>query len=190
MYYINVLTDEQIKANKEEIKRLLRSTNREGVEDIISFLDKSGYFYLYGSFKHHVYKGGLAEHSLEVLKYAIKNNKTCPTDSIIIASLLHDLCKTKFNFPEGVVSQGHGTKSVSILDDFIKFKLTYDEWNAIRFHMGSKAYLRTEDDEKRYADAKNSELWELVHIGDCISAGDYSRPTHGIVKKVIKGLKL
>lgn len=176
------LTDEEIKNNKEQVEQYLRSTNREGIERIISFLQRSGYYYLYGSFKHHTYKGGLAQHSLEVLKYAMDNNKNCPRDSVIIASLLHDLCKTKYNFPEGVEFIGHGTKSVSIIDEFIKFKLTYDEWNAIRFHMGSKAYLRTEEDEKRFKDATESELWNLVHVGDCISAGQYPKLLHGVVK--------
>ena len=185
-----MLTDEEIRQNKEEIKKYLRSTNREGIENVISFLDKSGYFYLYGSFKHHKYKGGLAEHSLEVLRYAMEKNKDCSTDSIIIASLLHDLCKTKYNFPDGIEFEGHGTKSVSILEDFLKFKLTDDEWDAIRFHMGSGAYIRNEEEKLRFENASKSELWELIHVGDCISAGDYSRPTHGLVKKVIRGFKL
>ena len=180
------LTDEEIRNNKKCIEEYLRSTNREGIEDILSFLSKSGYYYLYGSFKHHAYKGGLAQHSLEVLRYALDNNKNCPQDSVIIASLLHDLCKTKYNFPDGVEYIGHGTKSVSIIDDFIKFKLTYDEWNAIRFHMGSKAFIRDEAEEKRFIDAKDSELWQLIHIGDCISAGNYPRTTHGIVGGIMK----
>ena len=120
----------------------------------------------------------------------MEKNKTCPRDSIIIASLLHDICKTKYNFPTGVEYVGHGTRSVSILTDFIKFGLTDDEWKAIRFHMGSKAYLRTAEDEEKYEETKRSELWELIHVGDFISAGNYSKPTQGIVKTVMKVKKI
>lgn len=180
-----MLSDEEIRNNKEQIEQYLRSTNREGIEGIISFLQRSGYYYLYGSFRHHTYKGGLAQHSLEVLKYALDNNKGCPTDSVIISSLLHDLCKTKYNFPEGVEFHGHGSKSVAIIKDFIGFQLTDDEYLAIRFHMGSRSLIHDEEEQKQYDKAKESELWNLVHIGDCISAGDYPRMMHGIVKGVI-----
>lgn len=180
-----MLSDEQIRNNKEQIEQYLRSTNREGIEGIISFLQRSGYYYLYGSFRHHTYKGGLAQHSLEVLKYALDNNKGCPTDSVIISSLLHDLCKTKYNFPEGVEFHGHGSKSVAIIKDFIGFQLTDDEYRAIRFHMGSRSFIHDEEEQKQYDKAKESELWNLVHIGDCISAGDYPRMMHGLVKNVI-----
>lgn len=181
-----MLTDEEIKRNKEQIEEYLRSTNREGIENLISFLQKSGYYYLHGSFKHHTYKGGLAQHSLEVLNYAMDNNNGCPRDSVIIASLLHDLCKTRFTYPNGMKFTGHGTKSVSILEDFLKFKLTDEERNAIRFHMGSRSFIKSDEEKERYKEALNSELWELVHVGDCISAGQYSKPMHGIVKGAIK----
>lgn len=185
-----MLTNEEIRNNKERIEEYLRSTNREGIEKLIDFMRKSGYYYRYGSFRHHAYKGGLAEHSLEVLKYALDNNKDCPTDSIIISALLHDLCKTNYAFPKCVSFKGHGTKSVAILDEFLKFKLTDDEWDAIRFHMGSKCFFRNKDEEERYKSAQKSELWGLVHVGDCISAGDYPRLLHGLVKNVIKIGKL
>ncbi len=180
-----MLTDDEIRNNKEQIEEYLRSTNREGIEKIISFLKKSGYYYLYGSFRHHTYKGGLAQHSLEVLKYALDNNKGCPTDSVIISSLLHDLCKTKYEFPEGIEFKGHGSKSVAIIDEFIKFELTEEEHDAIRFHMGSRSFIHDDEEQKRFENAKKTELWNLVHVGDCISAGDYPRMMHGLVKNVI-----
>ena len=186
MYFNNMLTDEQIRENKEKIIEYLRSTKREGIETLISFLNESGYFYLYGSFKHHKYKGGLAEHSLEVLEYALKNNKNCSRNSIIICALMHDLCKVKYEYPEELDIHGHGTKSVKILETFLGFHLTYAEYNAIRFHMGSKSFLRNDEDKRRIEDAKKSPLWELIHIGDCISAGRYHESLHGTVKNIIK----
>lgn len=180
------LSDEEIYQNKVKIIELIKSlAPRDNVDKLLEFLEKSGYYYLYGSFKHHKYKGGLAEHSLEVMNYALSKAEESERDSIIIAALLHDLCKTKYNFPEGVEFHGHGSKSVAIIEEFIKFPLTEDEHNAIRFHMGSKCYLRTPEDEEAFKKAKSSELWELVHVGDCISAGKYPNPLHGTVKKVI-----
>ena len=110
-------TQEELLKQREEIITLLRSTNREGIDTLIKFLDKSKYFFCWGSFKHHKYVGGLAEHSLGVCKIALEENKGCDRDSVIIASLLHDLCKVYYDFPEERGYYGHGTKSVLILKD-------------------------------------------------------------------------
>lgn len=183
------LTDTQISENRERIRELLGSIDRVNRHHLLYFLDHSGYYYLYGSFKHHTYRGGLAQHSLEVLDYALENNKWCDRESIIIAALLHDICKTKYEFPEGVSFKGHGTKSVGIIKDFIKYPLTYDEENAIRFHMGGKCYIRNDEEQERYNAARKSELWNLIHYGDCLSAGHYTGPTKSIAKGIIKLLK-
>lgn len=188
-FYKMELTDKEIRENREHIKDLLKSTQREGVDNLLNFLDRSGYFYLYGSFRHHEYKGGLAMHSLQVMNYALEHNKSCDRNSIIITALLHDICKTKYNFPHGIKFEGHGTKSVSILK-FIGFPLTEDEELAIRFHMGSKCFIRNKEEQKRFEKAQESELWQLIHVGDCISAGNYIKPAHGVVKKVIKWFEL
>lgn len=185
-----MISDEKIRSNRAEIIGYLKSVNRDGIKELINFLYKSGYFYLYGSFKHHVYKGGLAQHSLEVLHYALDNNKDCDRDSIIIAALLHDLCKTNYPFEEGVEFVGHGSKSVQILQDFLGFELTEEEWMAIRYHMGGKCFLRDEEDVMMYEAARETELWKLIHIGDCISAGHYPKPMHGIVSGAMKTMKL
>lgn len=188
---MDFLTDEQIAKNRERIAELIHSIpKRENTHKLLYFLDHSGYYYLYGSFRHHKYKGGLAQHSLEVLDYALENNEGCSEESIILAALLHDICKTKYEFPEGVEFHGHGTKSVAILDDFIQYPLTEEEHNAIRFHMGSKSMMHDENDVKNYENARKSELWKLIHEGDCISAGDHDRCLHGIVRKVIGVIKL
>ena len=117
-------TREELLQQRETIINLLRSTNRDGVERLIKFLDKSQYFFCWGSFKHHKYVGGLAEHSLQVCKIALEDRKgNCDTNSIIIASLLHDICKVNYDFPVERGYYGHGTKSVQILEDYLDFKL-------------------------------------------------------------------
>jgi hypothetical protein len=90
---------------KEEFLKLLRSTNREGVEDLITWLEKSDFFTSPASCQYHgSYQGGLLEHSLNVyfaLEYLYNNLKDSEEyhlpqlneESIIISALLHDICK-------------------------------------------------------------------------------------------------
>lgn len=146
---------------KEEFIRLLRSTNRTGMEDVISFLEKSDFFKAPASTRFHGdYEGGLLEHSMkvyEILKEKIKNcsiDINIPEDTLIISALLHDICKSNFykvdyrnaknslgeweKVPfytiEDTIPYGHGEKSVMMLTEYIK--LTNDEKYAIRWHMG------------------------------------------------------
>ena len=88
---------------KEEFLNLLRKVNREGIEDIINFLEKSDFFKAPASTRFHGdHEGGLVEHSLkvyEILKHKVEHNikgVTVPEESIIIIGLLHDICKTNF----------------------------------------------------------------------------------------------
>lgn len=91
-------------AVKGAILDLLRRTNREGIEELIDYLEKSDFFTAPASTKFHgSYAGGLAEHSLNVyntleflydsLQYVEFNTPEIPEDSRIIVALCHDLCK-------------------------------------------------------------------------------------------------
>ena len=146
---------------KEEFIKLLKSTNREGMDKLIDFLEKSDFFTAPASTKFHgAYEGGLAEHSFkvyEILKYKVQNCVTeiqVPEDTIIISALLHDICKANFyktdyrnaknSFGEwekvpyytvdDTIPYGHGEKSVMMLTEYIK--LTSEEKYSIRWHMG------------------------------------------------------
>ena len=88
---------------KEKFIELLKSTNRPGIEDLISFLEKTDFFTAPASTRFHgSFEGGLVEHSLkvyEILDYKAKNNVLkleIPDDTIKIVSLLHDICKLNF----------------------------------------------------------------------------------------------
>lgn len=141
---------------RTRITELLRSVNREGIEDVINYLDKSDFYTAPASTKFHCnYEGGLAEHSLNVynnLKW-LTDGKDFDPNSIIICAILHDICKTYFYTTEmrnkkvnGAWVQepfytvkdemplGHGEKSCFIISEFIK--LTKEELYAIRWHMG------------------------------------------------------
>lgn len=100
-YYIE-LTEEDIKKNRDEIISLLRSTGREGGENLIEYLDENNYFtYAASKSRHDSFYGGLAYHSLLVYREAMriyeneKNGvaKDMDQKSIIVSTLLHDLCK-------------------------------------------------------------------------------------------------
>lgn len=81
---------------KERIIELLRETERDGIEALISYMEDNGFFESPCSTSHHLAKsGGLAEHSLNVydMMLAISGLYPISIDSIIICSLLHDLGK-------------------------------------------------------------------------------------------------
>ena len=147
---------------KEKFIQLLRKTNREGIEDLINFIEeKTDFFTAPASTRFHgSHEGGLLEHSMkvyEILDYKIKNNVIdlhVPEDTIIIVSLLHDICKVNFykvdyrnaknargeweKVPyytiDDTIPYGHGEKSVMMLTEYIK--LTSEEKYSIRWHMG------------------------------------------------------
>ena len=145
---------------KEQILSLLKVVNREGMDDLIQFLQESDYFTAPASAKYHsAHEGGLAEHSLHVFNL-LEFNAEIPgapyicEQSRIITALLHDLCKVNFYKLEeawrkdannrwekytryGYNDQeplGHGEKSVIIAQQFIP--LTPQEVLMIRWHMG------------------------------------------------------
>lgn len=89
-------------AVKELIENLLRDTKRDGVENLISWMNENGFFTAPCSTQHHLCKeGGLAEHSYNVFEIMHSLAKTlCGEkkkneikDSIIICTLLHDIGK-------------------------------------------------------------------------------------------------
>ena len=146
---------------KEQFIELLRSTNREGIENLIVFLEKTDFFEAPASTRFHgAYRGGLLEHSMkvyEIFKEKVKNANieiNSPEDTIIITALLHDICKANFykvdyrnaknelgvweKVPyytiEDQIPYGHGEKSVMMISEYIK--LTPEEKYTIRWHMG------------------------------------------------------
>ena len=87
------------------IERLL-STKREGMENVIKHLERLGFFTAPASTKFHLnVKGGLMQHSWNVCNTALMLREQMiqmkpelaeklPVESVIIASLLHDVCKS------------------------------------------------------------------------------------------------
>ena len=184
-----------IKANKEEFLELLRSTKRDGVEDVITDLENLGFFSAPASAGHHLnVEGGLVLHSINPCKAALavweamkplepSLQTEVSRDSLIIASLLHDVCKAdiyvrsvkkrrnvlgqwedtegyKVSYKE--FPMGHGEKSViqllcSGLD------MTDAEMLAIRWHMGAWGINMNSYEDQRCYDTARA-LYPLVSI--------------------------
>ena len=141
---------------KEEFITLLRSTNREGIEELISFLEKTDFYTAPASTRfHNSFEGGLLAHSLNVyksLKKLVGNDWS--EDTLILVGLLHDICKINtykvdyrnkkdetgtwvkepYFTTDDLMPLGHGEKSVMIISEFIK--LSKEELYSIRWHMG------------------------------------------------------
>jgi len=86
---------------KEQVIEALRSTERENIESLITFLENSDFFIAPASTIHHLaYPGGLVEHSINVLTCARalnqKYGRIFLDASIIITSITHDLCKVNY----------------------------------------------------------------------------------------------
>ena len=146
---------------KEEFLNLLRSINREGIEDLIKFIESTDFFKAPASTRFHGnFEGGLVTHSLKVYEILKEKLKHVPVemnvseDTIKIVALLHDICKVNFykvdyrnaknelgvweKVPyytvDDTIPYGHGEKSVMMITEYMK--LTVEEKYAIRWHMG------------------------------------------------------
>lgn len=165
---IVVATDNR--SNKDICIDYLRQTQRQGMEHVIEWLDKQSDFFVAPASTnfHGNYEGGLLEHSLNVLRMALEvYNMLCQykpqlqeqvnVNSIIIAALLHDVCKaniyksmtkyrkdknnmwetyTTYGVDYTELPVGHGEKSVIRLLQ-MGLALTEDEILAIRWHMSA-----------------------------------------------------
>ena len=149
--------EERIKDVKTEIVKLLRSTDRDFIEILIVELEGKGFFEAPASRKFHgCFEGGLAEHSLRVFELLDERFRTLKLgdatgngqkplpltrDNIIIAALLHDVCKIgayigtekpyKWNKTQ---PKGHAALSIKRINAFIKLEPI--EEMIIRYHMG------------------------------------------------------
>lgn len=192
---------------RERFIDILTKTERQNMDYVIEDLESWGFFEAPASCQGHgAHPGGLLEHSLNVYDAAMAERdyvlKVRPDlepqlkpDSVAIAALLHDVCKSDFyrlvkkkrrnevglyeefetyeihdeNFPVG-----HGEKSVILLLQS-GLDLSDDEICAIRWHMGP--WNMSGDDEKFYRKSgKASPLQPLIHSADTIASAIMERP--------------
>lgn len=148
---------------KQKFKDLLLNIypKREGMENLLNYLEnETDFFTAPASTKHHGAEAfGLLEHSLQVydkieklIESGVYQDNISP-DSVVIAALLHDVCKANFykiayrwrkddsnrweQYPTYEIDDqlpfGHGEKSVMLLQKYIL--LTNEEIAAINWHM-------------------------------------------------------
>ena len=191
-------------SNKERFIELLRSTGRAGVDNVISNLDDLGFFEAPASTVFHLNTpGGLLQHSLNVYDEAVVLAKgqaefrpemaeKLKDDSLIIAALLHDVCKAEiykealkwrkdagnkwesYTSYEAVYSEfpmGHGEKSVILLP-CNGLSLYDDEMLAIRWHMTAwDLAFQNPEARNNINTARNKyPLCSLVNLADGIAA--------------------
>lgn len=178
---------------KDKIITLLESIERPGMKGLISYLESSGFFTDPASAKYHgAFDSGLAIHSLAIFDILTENLGVELSDTVIIISLLHDICKignykkefknvkqknTLTGLDEWVkvpgytyvaddLPIGHGEKSVIMLQKYIK--LTDEEICAIRWHMG--AYEPKESWQNLEAAQNKYPLTLLLHFADMLAS--------------------
>lgn len=171
---------------REERARMALSTflTKEGVYKLLDM----GYTKAPASTKHHgAYIGGLFDHCWymsRILGILTENLNLVwgRKDSPVVISYMHDLCKidaykcvpdgdsVRFEHNEYDVFkgfEGHGNKSIQILDQLNLFEMTEEERNCIRYHMGA---YDTADIEIMSSIAKKYPNLYFVQLADCIAS--------------------
>ncbi len=147
---------------QDEITRLLLSTNRGCMEQLVDWLVAEGFFIAPASTRFHgSYSGGLADHSLRVKELLLEqcarlqlyNGDTSSgkkplkivESNIVIACLTHDICKVGAYIPQDDEDkpykwnkqqpEGHAELSIERIKKFIVLEPV--EEIIIRFHMGN-----------------------------------------------------
>jgi len=185
---------------KQKFITLLQSTGRANIDRVIAELEKTDFFRAPASTVFHGnYPGGLLNHSVKVAECALRLcsifieqkpelAEKLPEDSVIIAALLHDVCKAnvyqvvtkKRQNQEGKwetyeayspsykeLPLGHGEKSVVRLLRW-GLDLTDDELLAIRWHMGAWDLAMQNNEAK----TSNSEAHKQAPLAMLIQASD------------------
>lgn len=197
------MTADQTK-NRERFCEILRATGRENIDYVIEDLDAWGFFEAPASARNHFnFPGGLALHSLNVYDTAMALREALVKlrpdvepklnpDSVAIAALLHDVCKTNiyrlvkrkqkneigvweetdaYEVDYSALPMGHGEKSVVMLLRS-GLDLEDDEMYAIRWHMGAwDLPPQSIEMDKNYRKANElSPLVSLIHTADTLAA--------------------
>jgi len=194
----------QTENNRKFFEETLRATNRKNIDVVLNYLDKLGFYNAPASSAFHLNEpGGLLEHSINVYKTAMELKpvliKLKPElldrfddNSIAIAALLHDICKSNIYKPEikhrkdangrwedytgygldySWFPMGHGEKSVMMLL-LCGLEINEDEMLAIRWHMGPwELNMQSAEMKQSLNSAKEkSPLLSLISAADGLAA--------------------
>ena len=158
------LTDKEMKI--EFLNIVSEKIKRNGIENLITYLEESDFFTAPASTKYHLsYIGGLLEHSLNVYYETVNKmiyyygkdwSQRYSEESVAIVSLFHDLCKigrykTSFkNVKNPITGNWYEQECFIYNDEYMNMghgaksisiimdyiSLTEDEKSAIFWHMG------------------------------------------------------
>lgn len=173
----------------DEIRSRLMSTEREGMVELLDYMQEIGFLTAPASSQFHgAYEGALAEHSLNVLKAAeklgvawlggVKYNLI--QDSVIICALLHDVGKCgQFGKPlyvPNILKSGKPSDAkpyeinkdlmtlphevVSVVEIMKFIDLTPEEQQAIAWHNGLYGCFKYD------IQGKETPLYMLIHFAD------------------------
>jgi 23S rRNA maturation-related 3'-5' exoribonuclease YhaM len=174
---------------REEVRKLLLDTKREGIEDLVDYLDEIGFYTAPASTRFHGAEvGALAQHSINVMDCARsiaialcgKKWYQAHQDSITICALLHDLGKAgQFGKPlyiDNILKSGKPSDAqpfktndelktlpheiVSVVEATKFIDLTEEEQRAIAWHNGLYGIFKYE------IQGKEDELYLIVHDAD------------------------
>ena len=147
--------------NKKEFLKIARENiKRDGLEDLLKWLESTDFFEAPASSRFHSAEaGGLCFHSLNVYKRLLEMaerewGEDFNKETVTICDLFHDVCKCCFYKTEyrnvkdengnwvkkpyyaidDPLPYGHGEKSVYIINGYMR--LTREEALAINWHMG------------------------------------------------------
>lgn len=173
---------------REEVRKLLLDTKRDGMDDLVEYLDTIGFYTAPASTRFHGAEiGALAQHSINVMDCARslaiawlgKKWYQEHQDSITICALLHDLGKAgQFGKPlyiENVLKSGKAAAQpfktndelktlpheiVSVVEATKFIDLTEEEQRAIAWHNGLYGLFKYE------IQGKEDELYMIIHFAD------------------------
>lgn len=177
------------KNKKDFVNTAKKYITREGIDELLAYLESTDFFSAPASTKFHgSEEGGLCLHSITVGKrlFELANvydkEKVYSPETLAIASLFHDLCKIEcyatemrntkneygkwvqvpfYKFEEQFSYGGHGDKSVFLIMEHMK--LTRDEASAINTHMGFSGLTNIGPVSDVYN--KNLLAW-MLHVAD------------------------
>ena len=168
--------------NKERYENYVRTyIKRDGVDDFLKNLEENCFYDAWASTTFHCnYKGGLVEHTLNVIEYALKLsdtfNSSVSRESIVLCASCHDIGKAYEYYVNNLLKSGkvsgskpkkinpklmiksHAMRSLTIASKF--FNLTENEKVCILSHDGwyestNREYMLSLD-----------ELLYIVHSAD------------------------
>lgn len=168
--------------NKERFENYVKTyVQRDGVDAFLQDLDENGFYDAWGSTTYHCnYTGGLVEHTLNVIEYALKLADTFESkvskESIVLCACGHDTGKAYEYYVNNLLKSGkvsgskpkkinpslmiksHAMRSLTIMSKF--FTLTESEKVAILSHDGWY-----ENTNREYMLALD-ELLYIIHSAD------------------------